>query len=294
MTSFRALLLVAIGTSLVGNTVLANSDDSVFTKRNLRADDTEEKTIKLTFDLSGLEKSASLAKAGVLKIDDMDWIKLKAKSDLAFKMLNLDEAGDKAFKSPQFKSWIGYMSSMSEKYPESAIMSTLATRYSDKTLVKMIEATKKLEGMEGIAKKMQDVQVKSWVQRGNTADDLFELLKLDRGMENLLNPKLDIFSGYLNLFNKYSKPGEETTLVSTFITYYGDEVVAKTIAAAKKVSSTKEKATELEMALFTQWFLDGAKPHQIWKMLRMEKSTWMRNPVANIWREYLAFYKLHK
>ncbi|KAG1689139.1 hypothetical protein DVH05_002777 [Phytophthora capsici] len=290
MLLFRTLLLVAIGTFLVSDSVLAASDDSTFARRFLRTDDSEEKTI----NLSGLEQSAKLSKVG-LKIDNVDWIKLQAKSDTAFKLLNLDQAGEKAFKSPQFKTWISYMSSISEKYPESAIMSTLAARYSDETLVKMIEATKKFEGMEGIAMKMQEAQVKNWMQSGKTADDLFEVLKLDRSMENLLtNPKLDIWSGYLNLFNKYSKPGKETTVVNTFVTFYGDEVVAKALEAAKKVPNTKEKATELQLALFTQWLAEGAKPHQIWKMLQMEKSTWMRNPNANIWREYLAFYKLHK
>lgn len=288
MLFLRTLLLVA--TFLVSQSVLAASDGAISATRFLRTDESEEKTI----NLSGLEQSAKLSKTG-LKIDNMNWIKLQAKSDTAFKLLNLDQAGEKAFKSPQFKTWISYMSSISEKYPESAIMSTLAARYSDETLVKMIEATKKFEGMEGIAMKMQEAQVKNWLQSGKTADDLFEVLKLDKSIKNLLtNPKLDIWSGYLNLFNKYGKPGKETTVVNTFVTFYGDEVVAKTLEAAKKVSSTKEKATELQMALFTQWLMEGAKPHQIWKMLQMEKATWMRNPDANIWREYLAFYKLHK
>ncbi|KAL3663735.1 hypothetical protein V7S43_011150 [Phytophthora oleae] len=291
----RVLFLVAISTFLPITNALAALNGSILTKRSLRTDDSEEKTIKLIINLSGLEQSAKLTKTGALKIDNMDWIKLKAKSDAAFKLLNLDQAGDKAFKSPQFKTWLSYMSSISEKYPESAIMSTLAARYSDKTLIKMLEATKKIEGMEGIATKMQGAQVKGWMRSGEIADDVFELLKLDKSIKNLLtNPKLDIWSGYLTLFNKYSQPGKETTVVNTFVKYYGDEAVAKAIEAAKKISSTKEKATELQVALFTQWLMEGAKPHQIWKMLRMEKATWMKNPDANIWREYLAFYKLHK
>ncbi|ETK78347.1 hypothetical protein L915_15600 [Phytophthora nicotianae] len=130
-------------------------------------------------------------------------------------------------------------------------------------------------------------QFLNWIQRyssdknarsdkenpGNGKDRNEITKEADKKIENLLtNPNLETYVTYMNLFNKYS-PGRETTLVNTFVTFYGDEAVAKVIEAAKKVESTEEFAKDLQVALFSQWMWEGAQPKQIWKMLHLEKST---------------------
>jgi hypothetical protein len=100
-------------------------------------------------------------------------------------------------------------------------------------------------------------------------------------------------TGYIKQFNK-ANPGKETTLVNTFAVSYGDAAVAKMLEAAKRKPGTEKFAKELQTAQFQQWLVEGAKPAQIWKTLKMEKSTWMTNPDAEVWRGYLAFYKANK
>ncbi|POM76729.1 Secreted RxLR effector peptide protein [Phytophthora palmivora] len=73
-------------------------------------------------------------------------------------------------------------------------------------------------------------------------------------------------------------------MIDSLTTFYGDEAMAKMLEAAKRNPSTNTIATELQTAQFTQWLHEGAKPFHIWKMLNMEKATWMTNPDANVWR----------
>ncbi|POM66104.1 Secreted RxLR effector peptide protein [Phytophthora palmivora] len=141
---------------------------------------------------------------------------------------------------------------------------------------------------------LQTEQMWIWISNSKTIEDIFKLLKLDTGVNKVLtNPTLNSWGTYIQFYNKY-KGQKPTSMIDSLMKYYGDEAMAKMLEAAKNNPSTKKVATELQIAQFTQWLREGAKPAQIWKMLNMEKATWMTNPDANVWRGYLAFYKLHK
>ncbi|KAG3016387.1 hypothetical protein PC128_g6991 [Phytophthora cactorum] len=240
-------------------------------------------------NLSGLDQTAKLVKPGALKDIRVESLKTKAISDTAFKLLKLDQAGDDVFMSPQLHTWINYLISVTKTLPTIAMLSTLTARYSDDVLIKMLEAAKKNPGTEEIATRLQGRQVKIWMRSGKTADDIFKLLKLDYRIEDLLtNPNLATYVTYMNLFNKYS-PGRETTLANTFVKSYGNEAVAKMVEAAKKVPSTEKFAQELQVALFNQWLMKGARPRFVWERLRMKSA----DPDGAIWRRYSEFYTKH-
>ncbi|EGZ15151.1 hypothetical protein PHYSODRAFT_265386 [Phytophthora sojae] len=161
----------------------------------------------------------------------------------------------------------------------------------------MLEAAKKAPGTTEIATKLQVAQMRDWLRRQKSMDDVLALLKLDDGVDKVLtNPAFDTLEVYINQFNKLNKlnPDKQTTTINTLMVQHGDEAVAKMLEAAKKVPSTETLAKELQVAQFSQWLKEGAKPANIWKMLKMEKATWMTNPDADVWRGYLAFYKAHK
>nr|KAH7495970.1 RxLR effector protein PSR2 [Phytophthora ramorum]KAH7496251.1 RxLR effector protein PSR2 [Phytophthora ramorum] len=159
----------------------------------------------------------------------------------------------------------------------------------DEALRKVLEAVKKTSSANDILKKLQ---VRPRNQR--SVDNMFELLKLDEGVSKLLtSPNLNAFVTYMNVFNR-GNPAKETTLVKTMTISYGDELLAKALEAAKHVPSTRKMATDLQMAQFSMWLSEGAKPSQIWKILKMNKATWMTNPDAQIWRGYNEFFKLHQ
>ncbi|ETP08035.1 hypothetical protein F441_15882 [Phytophthora nicotianae CJ01A1] len=248
----------------------ASSDQSIiYTGRKLRTEmrSNEDRMINLS------AQSAKSVTLGALNNIDVASLRTTAIPDTAFTMLKLDQAGDDLFKSPQFLKWVHYVTVVAKKKTTTVMLSTLTAGYSDTALIQMLEATRKTPETEKIATRLQRRQVKIWMRSGKTADDIFMVLKLDKKIENLLtNPNLETYVTYMNLFNKYS-PGRETTLVNTFVTFYGDEAVAKVIEAAKKVESTEEFAKDLQVALFSQWMWEGAQPKQIWKMLHLEKST---------------------
>ncbi|KAE9001148.1 hypothetical protein PR002_g17991 [Phytophthora rubi] len=222
-------------------------------------------------------------------------LRLKGKSaDEAFVLLKLDKAGDDLLRSPKFSAWVSYMTSILKKHTKMAIVKKLNTRYGDDTLARMLEAAKRDPGTTEIATKLQVAQMRDWLRGGKSFDDVLVLLKLDDGVDKVLaNPALDTLGVYINQFNKYN-PGKQTNTIDRLTVQYGDEALAKMLEAAKKVPSTEKLAKELQVAQFTRWLSAGEKPAKIWKMLKMEKATWMKNPDADVWRGYLAFYKLHK
>ncbi|ETP36074.1 hypothetical protein F442_15888 [Phytophthora nicotianae P10297] len=224
----------------------ASSDQSIiYTGRKLRTEmrSNEDRMINLS------AQSAKSVTLGALNNIDVASLRTTAISDTAVTMLKLDQAGDDLFKSPQFLKWVHYVTVVAKK--------KTTTRYSSDT-----NARSKKEN-PGNGKDRNEITKEA-------GEDMDEL---DKKIENLLtNPNLETYVTYMNLFNKYS-PGRETTLVNTFVTFYGDEAVAKVIEAAKKVESTEEFAKDLQVALFSQWMWEGAQPKQIWKMLHLEKST---------------------
>lgn len=254
-------------------------------RTSMTSDDEKDDDDRMV-DLSGLGQSAKLTELGALK-------DIKMKPIAALTLSKLDEAGDDLFTSPKFKTWVNYVASVAEKHSTTTMMSKLTAQYSDGSLIRMLEAAKKVEGANEIALRLQQRQVRTWIKAEKTADDIFELLKLDEGIEKLLtNSNLGTYVSYMNLFNKYS-PGKETTLVNTFVTYYGDEAVAKTIEAAKNEPGSEKLAKELQVALFSQWLREGAQPKDIWKMLGLKEGTVNVSPNGEIWRGYEAFFSLH-
>jgi uncharacterized protein with PhoU and TrkA domain len=236
--------------------------------------------------------TCTLAKKVQLGLLDVD---VKGKSaNVAFSMLKLDKAGDNLLSNPQFKAWVSYVASINAKHPKTAVVSTLVGRYGDEAVAKMLDAAKKVEGTSEMATKLQAAQMREWLRSGKSADDVFELLKLDDGLETLLtNPSLNILASYVNRFNQQN-PGKETTLVGTMMLSYGDEAVARMLEAAKKVPSTEKLATEMQVAQFNQWIREGAQPRQIGQMFKLTKENVASHPDAPIWNAYLGFYKAHE
>ncbi|POM71667.1 LOW QUALITY PROTEIN: Secreted RxLR effector peptide protein [Phytophthora palmivora] len=265
---------------------ITDERNTTITKRFLRTnavrgEEDEERTIKIY--------------GFVLKIDGIESLKTKTISDTTFKLLELDQAGDDLFRNPQVKTWVSYMTSLDKKHPKTAMVSTLVARYGDEPLAKMLEAAKKIEGMDDIATKLQFAQMKSWLNSGKSADEVFQLLNLDVGVEKLLsNQNLEVWVRYMHMFNK-RYPEHQTTMVDTMSNYYGDAVLSIMLETAKKSRNTQKLATELQVMHFNQWLMDGAKPAQIKAMLEQTKLTSETTPASEaIHRAYKMFYELHQ
>lgn len=101
----------------------------------------------------------------------------------------------------------------------------------------MLEAAKKAPGTTEIATKLQVAQMRDWLRRQKSMDDVLALLKLDDGVDKVLtNPAFDTLEVYINQFNKLNKlnPDKQTTTINTLMVQHGDEAVAKMLEAAKR------------------------------------------------------------
>ncbi|OWZ05297.1 RxLR effector protein [Phytophthora megakarya] len=222
------------------------------------------------------------------------WQKEKKTADDVFVLLELQKAGDDLFTNPKFKTWLRYVDKTVEVQTKSAMIATLTAKYGDDGLARLLQAAK--NGRESkLANMLQTEQMWSWITKRKSTDDVFKLLKLDKGVDKVLtNPNLKAWEDYVQFYTIKFNVKKPTTTIDSLTTFYGDDAVAKMLEAARKKPDTRERATELQTAQFTKWLSKGIKPAQIWKMLKMDKPTWMTNPNADVWRHYLAFYKLHK
>ncbi|EGZ14998.1 hypothetical protein PHYSODRAFT_432303, partial [Phytophthora sojae] len=102
-------------------------------------------------------------------------------------------------------------------------------------------------------------KLRRWLKKGTSADDVFQKLKLNRGVESIVgSPKLETMATYVRVFNK-KNPGQETTLMKTITNAYGEAAVAKGLEAAANVHKTKSNALELQGAQFNQWIAKDIK-----------------------------------
>ncbi|KAG2948412.1 hypothetical protein PC117_g6066 [Phytophthora cactorum] len=233
--------------------------------RFLRANDDEERVLPI------LAPSVSLftnwVKAMGLKVTDSVraryWLWRKQSIEGLFKQLKLDGGLNKILANPKFNTWATYVNLYNKKNPgkEVTMAGILTNTYGDLALSRMLEVALNVGNQRKMAAVLAQQQRQGWQSAGKSADDVFG-----------------------------------TTMIKTFTKFFGDEALAKTLEAARHVPNTEKVATQFQTAQFTQWLRDGKKHEVIWKMLNMEKATWMKNPDAQVWYRYKDFYKanIHK
>ncbi|KAG6616598.1 Secreted RxLR effector peptide protein [Phytophthora cinnamomi] len=134
----------------------------------------------------------------------------------------------------------------------------------------MIEAAKKVKSKANTAKRVEVMQIQTWLGNKQTPGDVFKLLKLDNAVDDVLtSPALNTWSNHLNAFNK-EIPDKKSTLIATLTAHYGDEGVARMLDAAKKVEATKTIATNLEAAQIQHWLNSRKMLDSVFKLLNLD------------------------
>ncbi|EGZ15107.1 hypothetical protein PHYSODRAFT_249154 [Phytophthora sojae] len=101
-----------------------------------------------------------------------------------------------------------------------------------------------------------------WFAAGNSADDVFKLLKLDKAGDDLFaSPLLNNLNTYLQIFNR-NNPAEKTTLYKTLAAHYGDDGLARIILATKKTGGTSEILNRVEATQLQIWLGGGNLGHR--------------------------------
>ncbi|KAE9338124.1 hypothetical protein PR003_g11662 [Phytophthora rubi] len=239
---------------------------------------------------TAVEKTKSLLTPSKISQKTLErWVKNKKSPKNALTRLNLDNVEDKLLTSPQFKTWATFMTMANKQNPEAAMISTLATRYSDDVLSQMIIAAKSARGTKGLATQLQAGQMSLWKSSGKSADDVFGLLGLKNAGGKLFdNPEFATWIKYVDDLSEGNSKKASLMMTSTLATQYSDKAILKMVAAAKKVPATKSVATRLEAAQIENWLSTNKSPADTFKLfgLRADDSL-LANPTLNSWVKYL-------
>ncbi|KAL4117494.1 hypothetical protein PRIC2_011485 [Phytophthora ramorum] len=216
------------------------------------------------------------------------WRRDKKWPDDVFDLLNLDKAGVNLFSRREFNTWVTYTSSMAMTDPRVSVINILTQRLGADKLARIFATAKPQDPeLKVLAVKLQTTMLKEWERKGLPVDDVFALLKLDDGLENVFaNPTLEMWMGYVNLLSGGNSQTQLTTMTKTLTASYGTEAVARMLEAARKMEGTSTLATNLQSAQFNLW------RHE-WKTPAVISNTFdASNEVdAAIIRAYNAFYK---
>ncbi|KAE9085099.1 hypothetical protein PF005_g21107 [Phytophthora fragariae] len=133
-------------------------------------------------------------------------------ADEVFKLLRLNKDGDRVFKSLMLSSWVSYVTKLEDKNPDKLMLSVLKTSYNDEILTNMLVAAQKVPRTKTFAASLQE---QLWISQGKTADDIFQLLKLDQEGKNLLNSgEFSTWVSYVTKLNKLDEKPDEFAVSS--------------------------------------------------------------------------------
>lgn len=131
-------------------------------------------------------------------------------ADEAFKALKIDTSVDNVIRvvtSSQFSKWIQYVDDFNKKNPSKQLSfySTLVKHYDNAALVKLIEQAKLAPSTQAIGKRLQAEQLRVWLRKGRSPDDIFDILLKTKMHDDLLTtPTGSLWVTYVDDFNKFT------------------------------------------------------------------------------------------
>ncbi|KAG3083686.1 hypothetical protein PI125_g19691 [Phytophthora idaei] len=153
-----------------------------------------------------------------------------------------------------------------------SVIGTLTAHYGDVGLAKALVTAENGATSQVFAGQIQALrkdQLTRWLNGGNTADDIFKLLKIgDDGYSMVVSRKLEVLDDYVKLVN--SNNSDKTSLINTLIKGFGgDDKVVELLRTAKTHPRPMAKATELETSLLSMWAGDGQLPANVFQWLKL-------------------------
>ncbi|KAF4027666.1 hypothetical protein GN244_ATG20718 [Phytophthora infestans] len=153
--------------------------------------------------------------------------------------------------------------------------------------------TSAIETLTNSLKSSVSQQLDDALKKGESADDVFKLLMLDKAADDLLaNPRLNDWIGYMKLYNK-ANPTKRTTVIATLTSHYKDDGLAKIIEAAKQVRATAGLAKRVQTEQIYRWLLAKETPDSVFKLLKLEDTaeSLFTQPQIVPWAKFVDEYK---
>uniref|UniRef100_H3H3G0 RxLR effector PexRD54 WY domain-containing protein n=1 Tax=Phytophthora ramorum TaxID=164328 RepID=H3H3G0_PHYRM len=203
-------------------------------------------------------------------------------------------ATDKLLGNPQFTTWLTYVDDFTAKYPgkTTSAVAKLTTYYGDEAVAKILDAAKKVVETSGVATKLEAAQMQTWLAAGNSADDVFTLLKLNKAGDDILsNPALTAWNTYLKTFNA-AHPDQKTSAFAKLTSQYGEVGVSRVVEAALKAKSSSAIAKTVQAEQFERWMAGRLSRYRIFTFLALDKAgdELLGNPLLNTFTKYMNIY----
>ncbi|EGZ15004.1 hypothetical protein PHYSODRAFT_286232 [Phytophthora sojae] len=276
-----ALLVCADGASAKSVAVdfpvtIHDSQDAIPTKRLLRSSEDSEE--RVGFDtLTGLAKAGASKVTGTTVLDTWLFHNVNGVQVLAKLQLGDDIAA--ALTSSKLKTLRKYIAMYNNKHTNTptSLIETLTAHYGDDVVAKALAVAQKQPNTEALATQLRKNQMAIWMRKDRTGVDIFKLLSSgDDGYFTLTN--LEILDDYIKLFNREKSAHE--TLLATLTTGIGSERrLAELLVVAKANPTTREKALELQSALFDKWLARKLRPETILRGLKLDDN--VENALTN-------------
>ncbi|KAG2761466.1 hypothetical protein Pcac1_g26647 [Phytophthora cactorum] len=228
------------------------------------------------FDEVNLAKMIGAAKQDIhtgsiaAKMEDLQfqkWSKDGKSSEDLFKFLGLNKEGDKLFDSPAWSIWASYLNRQ-ELNPELAMFSILRTRFGDEGLTKMVARAKEMEGTKEVAEKLQ---LEIWRVSGQTSDEIFNLLKLNKKGDKILeSPALRTWVAYVQRLNQDAS--NKFVHITQLEKRYGVENLARMLVSSKSrhYASKPGIIDDLQEWQFKKWMVQMKKTRAVNAMFPFE------------------------
>ncbi|OWZ17767.1 RxLR effector protein [Phytophthora megakarya] len=192
--------------------------------------------------------------------------------------------GDKLFEDPRM--WMQYVEHFRARFPASdeSVITILTNRYGDDVVAKKIATAH--EGSTLLS--MRTAQLERWKSMEETPEDVFTLLKLDKGGTNLFdNTVLETWIDYVKLVTH--KNIVEKVMFDIFARSYKNDIFSKIIIAGKG-SSWASIASNFQKRQIYSWLKSKEELNDVYKWL-MVKGTAKNNPERLLYKKYVQDYR---
>ncbi|EGZ09576.1 hypothetical protein PHYSODRAFT_288438 [Phytophthora sojae] len=117
----------------------------------------------------------------------------------------------------------------------------------------------------------EDSEERGAVDLSKHADEVFKVLKLDDGVEDLLaNPIMKEWVADVEKMNKL-KPENKVSIFETLIWNYDQATAAKIIGRGARYASTESLANSLRKELIRRWSSANESPAELLKVLKLDE-----------------------
>ncbi|KUF97580.1 hypothetical protein AM588_10007973 [Phytophthora nicotianae] len=193
------------------------------------------------------------------------------------------------FNRPGLATWVKYLDDFNDANPDkkTTLISILSSRYSDKALANMLIQANKAQSTSSIAKRIQAEQTQLWLKHGKKPEDIFTMLQLEKAGDTLFeNPLFSAWIKYADDFRLLYDTDLAT--MSTLISHYSDEAVAKMITKAHGNPKTKNIAERLESELQRDWLFTKQSTYDVFIMMNLDRTLdkVLENPLFSVWYNY--------